>query len=65
MKPFAKFFSANEILAKESLSDRTVALLCDELETRYIDGKNGGKVVDLAQWIEYCKIASLRFVLLY
>lgn len=58
MKPFAKFFSPHEILAKESLSDKTVALLCDELETQFINGKNAGKVVDLAQWIEYCMHVS-------
>jgi hypothetical protein len=54
MKPFAKFFSPNEVLAKEGLSDRTVALLCEQLEARFMDNENVGKVVDLAQWIEFC-----------
>lgn len=54
MKPFAKFFSPNEVLAKEGLSDKTVALLCEQLDARFIDGDNAGKVADLAQWIEFC-----------
>jgi hypothetical protein len=60
MKPFAKYFSPNEVLAKEGLSDRTVALLCEQLESRFMEDENAGKVVDLAQWIEFCKYPMIK-----
>ncbi|CAM1511888.1 Fc.00g094010.m01.CDS01 [Cosmosporella sp. VM-42] len=54
MKPYQKYFSMNTILEKEHLVDKMVLSLCQQLENRFVDGRNAGKTADLADWIEYC-----------
>lgn len=46
----------NKILEKERLADRMITLLCEQLEERFVEEKNAGKVVDIADWIEYGKV---------
>jgi hypothetical protein len=60
MKPYQKYFSINTILGKEHLIDHMVECLCRELEKRFVDGDNAGKIADLADWIEYSMCYSLR-----
>lgn len=53
IRPYQKYFSLPAILGKEHLLDRMVDFLCEQLEERFVEGKNAGKVADLADWIEY------------
>lgn len=54
--PIQKFYSLRAVLAYEELIDRTIILLCEQLEARFIDGANNGKSCDIADWISYCEI---------
>ncbi|KAG9259119.1 cytochrome P450 [Emericellopsis atlantica] len=53
LKPYQKFFSMSTILGKEHLADNMARVFCEQLETRFVDGDNGNKTCDLADWIEY------------
>jgi hypothetical protein len=54
MKPYQRYFSINTILEKEPSADKMVVALCEQLENRFMNGKNTGKTAPLADWIEYC-----------
>lgn len=54
MRPIQKLFSMNSMLAMEGLVDKTIRSLCEQLENRFVDGKNANKACDLADWIEFC-----------
>ncbi|KAK3368682.1 cytochrome P450 [Podospora didyma] len=53
-KPIAKFYSAGAVPALEPHMDKTINLLCSELEKRFMGGgSSAGKAVDLGEWISY------------
>lgn len=61
MKPYQKYFNLNTILGKEHLLDEMSRSLCQQLENRFVDGKNANKTAELSDWIEYGKsLRSLR-----
>ncbi|KAI0595398.1 cytochrome P450 [Biscogniauxia sp. FL1348] len=53
MRPIQKLYTMTSILTMESLIDRTIDSLCEQLETRFMTGKNAGKTCDIADWIGY------------
>jgi hypothetical protein len=55
MKPYQKHFTLNRILAIEPLADKVIGILCQELESRFVEGENKAKTADIAAWIEYCE----------
>lgn len=52
--PIQKLYSNQGVLAYEDLIDRTILLLCEQLETRFVNGNNASKTCDIADWISYC-----------
>lgn len=54
MKPIQKLYSMNSMLSMEGLVDKTIRFLCEQLENRFMDGKNADKACDIADWIEFC-----------
>jgi hypothetical protein len=34
--------------------DRALHLLAEQLEARFVDGKNAGTAFDLGAWVTYC-----------
>ena len=59
LTPIQKLYSIQGVLAYEDLIDRTMLLLAEHLEARFINGANAGKTCDMASWISYCKFCSL------
>lgn len=55
LMPIQKFYSNQGVLAYEDLIDRAILLLCEQLETRFVNGTNAGKTCDIADWISYCE----------
>lgn len=55
MKPIQKLYSMNSMLSMEGLVDKTIRSLCEQIENRFVDGKNAHKTCDIADWIEFCK----------
>ncbi|KAG8159003.1 hypothetical protein KVR01_011446 [Diaporthe batatas] len=53
MRPIQKLYSMNSMLAMEGLVDKTIRSLCEQLENRFMDGRNANKACDLADWIEF------------
>lgn len=53
--PVRKFYSNQGVLVYENLIDRTILLLCEQLETRFANGANAAKNCDIADWISYCE----------
>ncbi|KAK4188577.1 cytochrome P450 [Podospora australis] len=51
-KPIAKYYSMPGVAPMESHMDRTISLLCDQLESRFM-GKEAaaGQQIDLGEWI--------------
>jgi hypothetical protein len=47
LTPIRKFYSNQDVLAYENLIDRTMLLLCEQLETRFANGANAGKTCDI------------------
>lgn len=54
-QPVAKYFSSAGITTMEPHMDKVVNTFCEQLEKRFIDGENAGKVCNLGQWILFCK----------
>lgn len=54
MKPIQKLFSMKSMLSMEGLVDKTIKLLCEQIEKRYVDGKNAHMACDLSDWVEFC-----------
>lgn len=44
----------NSMLSMEGLVDKTIRSLCEQIENRFVDGKNTHKTCDIADWIEFC-----------
>lgn len=44
----------NSMLSMEGLVDKTINSLCEQIENRFVDGKNVQKTCDIADWIEFC-----------
>lgn len=55
LTPIQKFYSIQGVLVYEDLIDRAMLLFCDQLEARFINGDNAGKICNLADWTSYCK----------
>lgn len=55
LTPIQKFYSIQGVLAYEDLIDRAMLLFCEQLEARFINGDNAGKICNLADWTSYCK----------
>ncbi|KAI0004697.1 cytochrome P450 [Xylariaceae sp. FL0662B] len=53
MKPIQKFYTMQSILTMQNSVDKTIVSLCEQLENRFMDGKNTGKTCDIADWIGY------------
>ncbi|KAI5927227.1 cytochrome P450 [Camillea tinctor] len=53
MRPIQKLYTMTSILTMESLIDRTIVSLCEQLENRFMSGKNAGKTCDIADWIGF------------
>ncbi|KAH7254694.1 cytochrome P450 [Fusarium solani] len=49
-QPIAKHYSSAGITTVEPHMDKVIDQFCNELEKRYIDGDNAGKVCDIGQW---------------
>ncbi|RSM00733.1 hypothetical protein CDV31_011658 [Fusarium ambrosium] len=49
-QPIAKHYSSAGITSVEPHMDKVIDQFCNELEKRYIDGDNAGKVCDIGQW---------------
>lgn len=54
MKPIQKLYSMNSMLSMEGLVDKTIRSLCEQIENRFVDGKNAHKTCDISDWIEFC-----------
>lgn len=54
-KPIAKFYSTSGVTALEPHINKVIDQLCWQLEQRFMDGNNVGKVCDIGQWILFCK----------
>ena len=66
LTPIQKFYSLQGVLAYENLVDRAMLLLCEQLETRFVDGANAAKTFDIADWISYCELhLSANFSFIY
>ncbi|KAJ3546966.1 hypothetical protein NM208_g1739 [Fusarium decemcellulare] len=50
-QPIAKHYSSAGISVLEPHMDKVVDQLCDQLEKRFMDGDNAGKVCNIGQWI--------------
>ncbi|KAI1056935.1 hypothetical protein LB507_002367 [Fusarium sp. FIESC RH6] len=50
-KPIAKFYSTSGVTALEPHINKVIDQLCWQLEQRFMDGNNVGKVCDIGQWI--------------
>lgn len=59
LTPIQKFYSIQGVLAYENLIDRAMLLLCEQLESRFIEGPNGHQAFDMADWISYCKFPRI------
>ena len=55
LTPIQKLYSNQGVLAYEGLIDRVILLLCEQLETRFVNGANSGNTCDIADWISYCE----------
>lgn len=44
----------NSMLSMEGLVDKTIRSLCEQIENRFVEGKNAQKTCDIADWIEFC-----------
>ncbi|KAL1867101.1 hypothetical protein Daus18300_006500 [Diaporthe australafricana] len=53
MRPIQKLYSMNNMLSMEGLIDKTIRSLCEQIENRFVDGKNAGKTCDIADWITF------------
>ncbi|KAF2119518.1 cytochrome P450 [Lophiotrema nucula] len=53
LKPVQKLYSLQSAQELEPLMNNTVRALCDELESRFMEGKNKGKTCDIADWISF------------
>lgn len=59
MRPIQQLYSVASILSMEHLIDRTIESLCEQLEARFVDGRDAGKTCDIAEWIGYCKLDTI------
>lgn len=44
----------NSMLSMEGLVDKPIRSLCEQIENRFVDGKNAQRTCDIADWIEFC-----------
>lgn len=54
MKPIQKLYSMNSMLSMEGMVDKTTRSLCEQIENRFVDGKNADRPCDIADWIKFC-----------
>ncbi|KAK7708535.1 hypothetical protein SLS64_006637 [Diaporthe eres] len=53
LKPIQKLYSMNSMLSMEGLVDKTINSLCEQIENRFVDGRNVQRTCDIADWIEF------------
>ena len=53
-RPIAKEYSLTSVLSFEPHMDEIIGLLCQELEARFVGGR---ETCDLHGWLEYCELA--------
>ncbi|KAF4978072.1 hypothetical protein FZEAL_5498 [Fusarium zealandicum] len=53
-QPIAKHYSPSGMTLLEPHMDPVIDKFCEELEKRYMDGENAGKVCDIGQWTLFC-----------
>ena len=53
LRPVQKLYSLQAAQNLQPLMDASTEVLCHQLESRFIDGVNKGKVCDMADWISY------------
>lgn len=53
-RPIVKYYSQGSVLNLEPLMDTVIGDFCDQLETRFINGKQNQEC-DLGQWIGFCE----------
>ncbi|CAG7559457.1 unnamed protein product [Fusarium equiseti] len=54
-KPIAKFYSTAGVTTLEPHIDKVIDQLCGQLEERFMEGNNFGKICDIGQWILFYK----------
>lgn len=54
-QPLSKHYSSGGITTLEPHMDKVIAQFCGELEKRFIDGDNAGKVCNIGEWTLFCK----------
>lgn len=54
MRPIQKLYSMNNMISMEGLIDKTIRSLCEQIENRFVEGKNAGKTCDIADWVAFC-----------
>lgn len=62
-RPIARYYSVNSILTLEPHMDKVIDHLCQQLETKFIDGHNRGRTFDMGDWIQYCTSTLLPLAL--
>ena len=50
-KPISKYYSMSSIFPLEPHMDNVLNQLCQQLETRFIDGQNVGKPANIGEWL--------------
>ena len=58
-RPVAKYYSPAGVAPLERHMDRSIEVLCGQLEQRYMSGGNAGQPCDLGAWIDFCESGLL------
>lgn len=53
-RPIARYYSVNSVLTMEPHMDKVLDHLCQQLQTKFVDGHSRDKACDLGAWIHYC-----------
>jgi hypothetical protein len=62
-RPIAKHYSMTGVLPLEPHVDEVITYLCQRLEEEFIDGSSAGTTCKLDQWLLFCKLMFLKFIL--
>ncbi|KAF2202045.1 cytochrome P450 [Delitschia confertaspora ATCC 74209] len=53
IRPVQKLYAFPNTYQIEHLMDKTIRVLCTQLEERFMEGSNAGKTCDLADWVSF------------
>jgi hypothetical protein len=53
VRPVQKLYNHQSALQLEDLMNDDLRTLCNQLQTRFVDGANKGKTCDIADWISF------------